>query len=154
VAWKFDLLDNLFKKESTSQAQLGAIEGRIDELEKDDILMKFVNRNMWEQNVKVIVIHITDKKDVKASYYILRNKKGTTATIENTMDDRGKKNWIFMPSPKQTRDGLKILEAGELTVDSIASCIDLWITVKTKNVPSIFRIIRRSTWIDTFLPEW
>ena len=153
-AWSFKDIFHSSSADSDYTKKLTGIEEQIGELSGKDKLMEFINRNMWEQKVSVIVIDITEDDVVLKSYYIYRENKGNPATIPT--DGKGTGNsWTFKPTIKQTQTALKILESESLSVRLVLKCISLWISVeKEDDVPSIYDIIDESSWIDTFLPKW
>lgn len=150
-------IENIFKSSSADKdltGKLDKIDEQIWELEKDTKVMKFINRNMIEQDFKVFVIDITKDGKVLKSYYIYRGEKGNPATISTVGTDLGN-SWTFKPTPKETETGLKILKLKSLSVQSVLKCLYLWISVeKTEDVPPISKIIEESSWIDGFLPKW
>ena len=106
-----------------------------------------------DQEVKVIVIDITEDDVVLKSYYIYREKEGNPATISIHATGLGNP-WTFKPTIKQTQSALKILESESLSVRLVLKCLYLWISVENENVPPIDDIITNSSWIQEFLPEW
>jgi len=153
AAWSFkDKIFPSFAPASTDN-KLDKIEEQIDALSEDEKLMKFVNRNMWEQKVRVIECAITEDDELLDTYYIIREEKGSTARIDDAWSGIGNK-WTFKPTIKKTEKAIKLLESQELTVNNVLKCILLWISVEKQGVPSINNIIQNSTWLDQFLPSW
>ncbi|MCK4678980.1 MAG: hypothetical protein KAT48_12670 [Bacteroidales bacterium] len=154
-AWSFKDMFHSSSADRDYTKKLTEIEEQIGELSNDPILMKFINRNMHEQKVRVIVIHITEHDEVVGSYYIYRGDKGDPASISSTDVEGLGNSWTFKPTIRQTQTALKILESESLSVRLVLKCISLWISVeKEDDVPSIYDIIDESSWIDTFLPKW
>ncbi|MCK4677799.1 MAG: hypothetical protein KAT48_06690 [Bacteroidales bacterium] len=153
-AWSFKDIFRSSSADTDYTNKLAEIDEQIWELSNDSKLMEFINRNMWEQKVRAIVIDITEGDVVLKSYCIYREKKENPATISTDIKGLGN-SWTFKPTIKQTQTGLNILESESLSVRLVLKCISLWISVeKEDDVPSIYEIIENSSWIDTFLPKW
>jgi len=132
--------------------KLYKIDEQILELSSNSKLMEFINSNMDEQNVKVIVIDITKKDQVLESYYIYRQDEGS-AIIKSDGNGNGN-TWTFNPTVRQTQAGLKLLDSESLSAKLVLKCIILWISVeKENNVPSTDKIIQRSSWISGSLSK-
>ena len=152
-AWSFKDIFHSSSADIDYKKQLDKIDEQIWELSNDTKLMEFINRNMHDQKVKVIVIDITEDDVVLKSYYIYREKEGNPATISIHATGLGNP-WTFKPTIKQTQSALKILESESLSVRLVLKCLYLWISVEKENVPPIDDIITNSSWIQEFLPEW
>lgn len=154
-AWSFRDIFRSSSADSGQTKKLGEIDTQIWELLENTKLMEFINRNMHEQKVRVIVMHITEDDVVLKSYYIYRGEKGNSANILPDAEEGLGNSWTFKPTIKQTQTALKILESESLSVRLVLKCIYLWISVeKEDDVPPIDEIIDNSLWIEEFLPKW
>ena len=153
-AWNFK---NIFGSSSAGMDQedkLIEIEEQIGELSENTKLMKFINLNMHDQSVEVIVIDITEDDKILDSYCIYRGEIGSTADISSCPKDDLSNSWTFRPTIKETQKRLKILESKSLSVGMVLKCLFLWRSVeKAEDVPSIYEIIDKSSWIEEFLPK-
>lgn len=151
-AWKFTDIFESFGVNQDQTNKLDKIDKQIWKLSENDKLMEFINLNMHEQNVRYITIDITEDGEVLESYYIYRGEEGNPAYISSDENNIGN-TWTFKPTIKQTQTGLDILKSKTLSVKLVFKCLYLWISVEQENnVPSLDKIIKKSSWISGFLP--
>jgi len=146
-AWGFDL-SKLITSDKDYTKKLDDIDDRVWVVASDTELMECINLNMWEQDVEIIVIDITENDEVLKSYYIVRGEKGSPASISIAVDNLDNA-WEFTPTIKQTKKGLNILESKKFSAGLVMRAIVLYIAVDS-NGSDISEIISKSSWLGNY----
>ncbi len=154
-AWSFT---NFLGNEKNSYSdKLKEIEQRTNSFNENERVMRFINKNMFDQGVDTIQISIKNDKQIVKTYFIIRNtnKNDAALLVEKVPDDMGIV-WKLKPTVDQALDGL-IQTSAALTLynkkdrsklevsTTLLKGLYLYINIDKVNVPSIKELIQRST---------
>ena len=152
------VFDQLLGNEKNSYSdKLKEIEQRTNSFNENERVMRFINKNMFDQGVDTIQISIKKDKKIVKTYFIIRNpnKNDAALLVENVPDDMGIV-WKLNPTVDQALDGLIQASAAlslynkkdrsKLEVSTtLLKGLYLYINVDREKVPSIKELIQRST---------
>ncbi|MDO8726479.1 MAG: hypothetical protein Q7J35_10465 [Candidatus Methanoperedens sp.] len=147
---------NLFGADDNSASEkLNEINLKKELFSENLRVMKFINSNMYDHGVDTVEISIRNKNKILETYYIVRGKKGSTASIVQSLPDDTGILWKFNPTIDQALDGLNQASNGLYILEqkkksrlevfsAVTRALYLYFTVDNENVPPLNELITKS----------
>jgi len=155
-AWSWNIFDS---KDNSVPVKLNDIQSRVTSLSRNQIMMKYLNSNMFDQGVETIEISIRDDDHILKNYYLVRaaDKKEPAILKETPQDNKGV-TWTFRPGIDEVKRGLDLAEDNLWVLEktqfstyeksglvySILKGYYLYSNIEKENVPSLNEIIKKS----------
>ena len=144
--------------ESGISEKLTEIDHKVDQLAENKRVMKFINSNMFDQNVDAVKVSIKEDDAILKTYYIMRGKKNGVAIVTENAPETWGVTWKFYPTVSQSIDGLELAIEGlsiyyqrprtEVAKSARAIIVlkayFLYFSVEKEDLPSLDEIIKYS----------
>ena len=144
--------------ESGISEKLTEIDHKVDQLAENKRVMKFINSNMFDQNVDAVKVSIKEDDAILKTYYIMRGKKNGVAIVTENAPETWGVTWKFYPTVSQSINGLDLAIEGlsiyyqrprtEVAKSARAIIVlkayFLYFSVEKEDLPSLDEIIKYS----------
>ena len=144
--------------ESGISEKLTKIDHKVNQLAENKRVMKFINSNMFDQNVDAVKVSIKEDDAILKTYYIMRGKKNGVAIVTENAPETWGVTWKFYPTVSQSINGLDLAIEGlslyyqsprTVVVKSAMAIIVLkayflYVSVEKENLPTLDEIIKNS----------